>query len=156
MLGPLFFSFYINDFPLFIKALCELFADDTTIHSSRSNLNNILLSLQESINNPFQWTKPNHMSLKSYKTRYMTITTRHKRQNISSCMLLYIKNEKIFEVATHKVLRVTSDSNLSWTNHVNELTKRVSQKLYQLSKIKHFLNAHARKLFFLCTYLTNH
>ena len=34
------------------------------------------------------------------------------------------------------------------TNHVNELTKRVSQKLYQLAKIKHFLNAHARKLFF--------
>jgi len=43
---------------------------------------------------------------------------------------------------------VTIDNNLSWTNHVNELTKRVSQKLYQLAKIKHFLNAHAQKLFF--------
>ena len=31
--GPLLFSLYINDLPLFIKALCELFADDTTIHS---------------------------------------------------------------------------------------------------------------------------
>ena len=63
-------------------------------------------------------------------------------------MPLYIGNEKIVEVATHKVLGVTIDNNLSWTNHVNELTKRVSQKLYQLAKIKHFLNAHARKLFF--------
>ena len=46
---------------------------------------------------------------------------------------------------------------LSWTNHV---TKRVSQKLYQLSKIKHFLNAHVRKLFFHATFnnlsWTNH
>ena len=78
----------------------------------------------------------------------MTITTRQKRQNVSSRMPLYIGNEKIVEVATHKVLGVTIDNNLSWTNHVNELTKRVSQKLYQLAKIKHFLNAHARKLFF--------
>ena len=148
VLGPLLFSLYINDLPLFIKALCELFADDTTIHSSHSNLNNLLLSLQESINNLLQWTELNHMSLNSYKTKYMTITTRQKRQNISSRMPLYIGNEKIVEVATHKVLGVTIDNNLSWTNHVNELTKRVSQKLYQLAKIKHFLNAHARKLFF--------
>ena len=150
VLGPLLFSLYINDLPLFIKALCELFADDTTIHSSHSNLNNLLLSLQESINNLLQWTELNHMSLNSYKTKYMTITTRQKHQNIKlSCrMPLYIGNEKIVEVATHKVLGVTIDNNLSWTNHVNELTKRVSQKQYQLAKIKHFLNAHARKLFF--------
>ena len=154
VLGPLLFSLYINDLPLFIKALCELFADDTTIHSSHSNLNNLLLSLQESINNLLQWTELNHMSLNSYKTKYMTITTRQKRQNISSRMPLYIGNEKIVEVATHKVLGVTIDNNLSWTNHVNELTKRVSQKLQKLqklqkiAKIKHFLNAHARKLFF--------
>ena len=37
---------------------------------------------------------------------------------------------------------VTIDNNLSSTSHVNELTKRVSQKLYQLSKIKHILKAH--------------
>ena len=146
--GPLLFSLYINDLPLCIKALCELFADDTTIHSSHSNRNNLLLSLQESINKLLQWTELNHMSLNSYKTKYVTITTRQKRQNIFSRMLLYIGNEKIVEVATHKVLGVTIDNNLSWTNHVNELTKRVSQKLYQLAKIKHFLNAHARKLFF--------
>ena len=56
VLGPLLASLYINDLPLFIKALCELFADDTTIYSSHSNLNHLLLSLQESINNLLQWT----------------------------------------------------------------------------------------------------
>ena len=55
---------------------------------------------------------------------------------------------KLSKVTTHKVLGVTIDNNLSWTNHVNELTKRVSQKLYQISKIKHCLNAHVQKLFF--------
>ena len=70
VLGPLLFSLYINELPLFIKVLCELFADDTTIHSSHSNLNNLLLSLQESINNLLQWTELNHMSLNSHATLY--------------------------------------------------------------------------------------
>ena len=129
VLGPLLFSLYINDLRLFIKALWGLFADDTTIHSSHSNLNNLLLSLQESINNLLQCTELHHMSLNSYKTKYMTITTRQKRQNISSRIPLYIGNEKILEVATHKVLGVTIDNNLSWTNHVNELNKRFSKAI---------------------------
>ena len=143
VLGPLLFFLYINDFPLFLKALCELFADDTTIYSNHSNLNNLSLSLQESINNLFQWAELNHMSLNSYKTTTttVTITTRQKRQNIYSCMPLYIGNKKIDEVTTQSS-GIYIDNNLCWTNYVNELTRSVSQKLYQLWKIKHFLNAH--------------
>ena len=39
----------------------------------------------------------------------MTITTRQKRQKISSRMPLYFGNEKIIEVASHKVLGVTME-----------------------------------------------
>ena len=88
------------------------------------------------------------MSLNSYKTKYMTTTTRQERQSISS--------QKIDDVVTHKVSGVTIDNNLSSKNRVNELTKRVSQKLYQLWKIKHFLNAHARKFFFFFFFLNAH
>ena len=88
VLGTLLFSLY-NYLPLFIKALCELFADDTTIHSSHSNLNKHLLSLQESINNLLQWTEQNHMSLNSYKTKYMTIITRQNaRTYLLACHLI--------------------------------------------------------------------
>ena len=50
VLGPLLFSIYINNCPLFTKARCELFADDTTIHSSNSDLRKLSESLQESVN----------------------------------------------------------------------------------------------------------
>ncbi len=93
------------------------------------------------------------MSLNSYKTKYMTITTRQKRQKISSRKPLYIGKENLFKVATHKVLGVTIDNNLSWTNQVNELTKRVSQKLYQLAKIIHFSKCSCSKTMFSCTYI---
>ena len=54
----------------------------------------------------------------------------HKTETSNYTLLYtnnYIGNEKIDEVATHKVLGVTID-NLSWTNHVNELTKCISKK----------------------------
>ena len=53
----------------------------------------------------------------------MNITTRQKRQIVPYCILpIDIGNEKIDQVGTH-----TIDNNLSWTNHVNELTKRISK-----------------------------
>ena len=67
-LGPLLFFIYINDLPLFIKACCELFADDTTIHSSNSNLRKLSESLQESVNSLLEWAGFNHMSIYPDKT----------------------------------------------------------------------------------------
>ena len=89
------------------------------------------------------------MSLNSHKTKYMYITRRQQWQNINTSLPpLHIENGKKNEVAAHQVQEAITHSDLSWTNHVLELTKSISHKLYQLSKIKHFLNAHARKQFF--------
>ena len=39
-------------------------------------------------------------------------------------------------------------TNLAWTPHVNTLCKKISTKVFQLSKIKFFVNFHTRKIFF--------
>ena len=51
VLGPILFSLYINDSPLYIKALCELFADDTSMHNHHTDLNNLHASLQNCLDN---------------------------------------------------------------------------------------------------------
>ena len=61
---------------------------------------------------------------------------------------LSIKDKTIEEVSSHKILGVVIDNNLSWLDHVSKVCKTVSKKIYQLSKIKHFLNLHSRKIFF--------
>ena len=38
VLEPILFSLYINDLPLYIETLCELFEDDTSLHSHHTNL----------------------------------------------------------------------------------------------------------------------
>ena len=88
------------------------------------------------------------MSLHPDKTKFMLISTRQKRQNLPlKCPPISIGNQTVSEVDNHKVLGVTIDCSLSWSNHVTALCKSISKNNYQLSKIKHFLNLHARKLF---------
>ena len=144
-----FFSLYINDLPLYIETLCELFADDTSLYSHHTNLDALTDSLQHSIDNLIDWTEMNHMALHPDKTKFMLITTRQKRQNlVTNLPPLTIKSDVIEEVQDHKVLGITIDNNLSWTPHVNALCKKISTKVFQLSRLKHFVNFRTRKLFF--------
>ena len=84
VLGPFLFSLYINDLPLYIfEALCELFADDTTIHTSHSNLSQLERSMQNNVNHLVQWTKLNHMSLNEQKTKFSTETPEYLQNAFS-------------------------------------------------------------------------
>ena len=149
VLGPLLFSVYVNDLPLYLRALCELFADDTTIHTSNSDINVVHDTLQNSIQELVKWTELNHMSLHPGKTTWMLLTTRQKRQNLTvSLPAIHMHNQVIEETTTHKVLGVILDNNLSWSPppYYIRMQSYFFQSL-QLSKVKHFLNFHARKRF---------
>ena len=149
VLGPLLFSIYVNDLPLFIKALCDMFADDTTLHSGHSELMQVSNTLQESMDCLVKWTEFNHMALNFDKTKFMIVTTRQKRQILQkNPPRIHIAGTEIEEVDSHKVLGVIVDNNLLWSNHVTSLCKVVSQKIFQLTKIKNLLNNHSRKVFF--------
>ena len=149
VLGPILFSLYINDLPLYMEALCELFADDTSLHNHHKNLDTLMNSLQHSVDNLINLTEMNHMALHPDKTKFMLVTTRQKRQNLlPNLPPLTIKSDIIQEVQNHKVLGITIDNNLSWTPHMNAPCKKISTKVFQFSRLKHFVNFRVRKLFF--------
>ena len=149
VLGPILFSLYINDLPLYMEALCELFADDTSLHNHHKSLDTLMNSLQHSVDNLINWTEMNHMALHPDKTKFMLVTTRQKRQNLlPNLPPLTIKSGIIQEVQNYKVLGITIDNNLSWTPHINALCKKISIKVFQLSRLNHFVNFRVRKLFF--------
>ena len=148
VLGPVLFSLNINDLPLYIKALCELFANDTSLHSHHMN------SLQHSIDSLIDWTEMNHMALHPDKTKFMFITTRQNRQNlVTNLPPLTIKSDVIEEVQNHKVLGITVDNNLSWTPHVDALCKKISTKVVPVVKTKASSQFPNKKTFLYVTYL---
>ena len=131
---------------LFTKAICELFADDTTVHSSSKHLISLSKILQENINSLITWTNVNHMALNSRKTKCKMLTTRHQLLDIN-LPSKYVNRHKIEEVDSHKLLGITLANNLTWSNHISLLSKRVAHKIFQLTKIKHFLDLNAQKHF---------
>ena len=74
-----------------------------------------------------------HMALHPRKTKFMLITTRQKRQLLESSLpAIYINGEKVEEVTNHKILGVTIDNNLSWSTHIQSLSKKVASQTYLL------------------------
>ena len=122
VLGPLLFSIYINDLPLYISdADCEMFADDTTLHTSNKKLKPLATSLQKTANELQAWSDLNHMSLHPQKTEIMIVTSRQKRQNISITLpSMQLGNQALTEVDSHKTLGVIIDNNLSLSNHIHK------------------------------------
>jgi hypothetical protein len=102
-----------------------MFADDTTLHSSDDNVDTLSVSLQRSADELHEWSEYNHMALNAKKTEVMLITTRQKRQNLTHNLpKIKISNQTLGEVSHHKVLGVVIDNNLSWSNHIQHLSKK--------------------------------
>ena len=108
----------------------------------------MLSDMQEDIRKVETWSDQNHMALHPQKSKFMMVTTRQKRQNISSLKKIKIYDTDIEEVNSHKVLGLSIDNNLSWTVHISALIRKLSKKVFQLNRIKHLVDQHTRKLFF--------
>jgi len=78
ILGPLLFLIFINDLPMFMreKSTPILFADDTSILISHSNLFNFKNEIKTIFNNLNEWFKNILFSLKFSKTPFVNVTTR--------------------------------------------------------------------------------
>jgi hypothetical protein len=112
ILGPLLFLLYINDLPKIInnKSLPILFANDTSILFTSSNITNYNkdnLTVFELIN---KWFKGNFLSLNFEKTHYTHFITKN---NHTTKMKIGYDNTLIPNVSHTKFLGINIDSTLS-------------------------------------------
>ena len=106
----------MNDLPLHIDNNIDMFTDDSTLHMSGHNVDEIQRIIQTNLNAVSTWCEDNRMVLNTAKTKCMLITTK-----------------------LPKVIGVVADENLQWREHVNGVFKKVSQTLALFRRIKHFL-----------------
>ena len=126
-----------------------MLADDTTIHTSGTDVPSIVATLQSCVSDIVEWTHLNHMSLNPTKTKYIILTTRQKRQMLNSPpAIILIGKQHVHEVSEHKLLWVTIDNNLTYGPQIRDRCKSTAKRVYQSAKMKNFLTFHARNTFF--------
>ena len=130
MLGPLLFLLFINDLPLYLQntfTIVDLYADDTTIYFSNADKLVLEKNLQSSLNCLQKWCRENGMILNIDKTKVMLIASRQKRTVLGDTIFNLQYNDIDIKMTTSdKVLGIYVDNNLTWNNHFNFLSKKLS------------------------------
>jgi len=129
VLGPLLFLIFMNDLPKFVndKSVPILFADDTSIllsHSNPTDFNNNINTVFKILN---VWFKQNLLSLNFTKNQFTNFTTKNNNQ-IEININYY--NKFIPTITYTKFLGLTVDCPLTWINHTDLLTKKLSTTCY--------------------------
>ena len=146
LLGPRFYNFHANDLPDASgdHAEIEMFADDTTGYCYGSNVDSVMSNLQKLCNSLYKWAKRNGMVIHPGKTKTMLLS----RKNFTGPLLDVAMDGKSIEVVhAHKILGVTIDHKLNWSEHVTKTMKSFSSKVKQLKQMQTLPKATLNKFY---------
>ena len=97
---------FINDLPLYMNDVdVDIFADDTTAHSSNKRVIVLNLNLQNGANGFIAWCISNNMFINILKTVYMMLGSRQQLMRADQ-ITLYVENEMIKNADHQKLLGI--------------------------------------------------
>ena len=141
ILGPLFFSILINDIVNSTDKINFLmYADDTTLYFSLEDFETQSreAAINTEINKVNTWLRLNKLSLNVEKTKCMLF---HKRRT-PPVINFSINNRDIDRVAQFTFLSIILDENLSWKNHINMISNKLSKINGVLHRLKYIFPKH--------------
>ena len=122
VLAPLLFLCFINELPNGILSKIKLYADDVllyaTIHSEQD-----CQQLQRDLDSLGKWADEWKMAFNPQKCEFLRIT--NKKHPILNQYKIQTKNIK--EVAHAKYLGVTISHNLTWSEHIKQITNKANR-----------------------------
>jgi len=145
VLGPLLFLIYINDLPKFVigKSVPILFVVDTSILVSHPNSVEFYITINTVFQILSNWFRNNLLFLNLTKTYFIRFVTKNNTHNE-----INIKYDNKVLPATNitKFLSLTVNCLLTWTNHIDYLTKKLSKTRYLIRNIKPYLSRSSLKI----------
>jgi len=124
VLGPVLFLAYINDLPKYVQANTRLFADDCVLYRSVKSTEDCN-SLQQDLAQLELWEQEWCMSFNAEKCSTITIT--RKKNKITH--QYQIHNHVLKRVNSATYLGVELSADLTWSNHINQTTKKANKRL---------------------------
>ena len=139
ILGPLLFILYINDILKSSPKLSFiLFADDTNIIYSHKDMDVLTTTLNTELAKVQTWFECNKLSLNIGKTNYMYF----KSSNAPSVNLnIEINGISLARKYSTKFLGVTINTNMTWQEHLINISNSISKNIGILYKLKDLVTA---------------
>jgi len=141
ILGPLLFIIYINDIISSTNIFYPIiYADDTTLTATLNSFNcsNINESINNELDNIFQWLKANKLSLNVSKTKAMLFHTSRRQVTPPD---INIDGIKIDWVDHFDFLGIVIDKHLTWDQHVHKISTKISKTIAIMNKLKHTIQS---------------
>ena len=120
ILGPLFFSFYINDLAnVCNKVLSTLFVDETNLFLVGNDIDIMIHSMNMELETLLLWLYANKLSLNVKKTNYVIFKS--GRKVVTPTLNICINNKIVKQELSTTFLVVVLDSKLSCNLHMQKI-----------------------------------
>ena len=130
----------MNDAPEVVKQILDMYADDTTLQASDSDITSLQAKLNHDLSAINQWFIDNRLVLNTDKTVSMLLATHQRLATVKDTDLNFKVGDKdIQQVKEAKLLGVTIDPHLNWDKHISKLCNKISRKLGLLKRLKKFM-----------------
>jgi hypothetical protein len=138
ILGPLFFSLFINDFPgatSIFKSI--MYADDTTLYCNLEDFNEVDIQLQinNELNNINLWLSVNKLTLNVDKCKFM-IFKKHSTHNTH--LSLHIDQRCVQQCHSFNFLGLMITDNLTWKKHTEMIGSKISKVIGIIYRLRYF------------------
>ena len=126
-LGPLLFSIFTNDLPLVLKMTkMAMYADDSTMWFEEEEAKQLTKVLNAEVTKVSEWVRDNKLVLNIAKTKCMVFGSSHKLANDPQ-LNLSLGDKPVEQVKTAKLLGITLDPRLSWSEHIDNIVTKMAR-----------------------------
>ena len=116
-----------------------MYADDTHLTYADNDISKIELNLNQDLVNVSEWLVVNKLTLNKSKTEFMLIGSRQRLNTFDNAPTIAINGTPIKQVPVSKSVFVHIDENLSWTVHIETISKRIASGIGALKRIRSFV-----------------
>ncbi|CAB3994751.1 Hypothetical predicted protein [Paramuricea clavata] len=139
---------FINDLPLYANSNTDMYADDSTIHTSARTVEELNNKLTEDMTNVQAWCTDNNMVINDGKTKAMMITTSQRAATLNSNLRVEFTGVQLKNTNNEKILGVVMNEHLSWKQQIDKVAKSLIKGIHLLRQIKEYLPIGHRVIYY--------